>query len=69
MLPRYQISYGEKSKGNKTRSKSLSCKSQQKFWDMFHIFDLHMTIIPLLPLNNVGFGEKYMCYCKTLRVK
>ena len=32
----------------------------QKSWDTLHIFNLDETFVPLLPLKNVGFWEKYM---------
>ena len=39
--------------------------TRQKSWDTLHIFDLDKTFVPFLPLNNVGFWEKYMGYSKT----
>ena len=34
--------------------------TRQKSWDTLHIFNLDKTFVPLPPLNNVGFWEKYM---------
>ena len=38
----------------------------QKSWDTLYIFNLDETFVPLLPLSNVGFWEKYMEYWKNL---
>ena len=54
---------------NQGKFVGLAYNTRQKSWDTLHIFNLDKTFVPRLPLNNVGFWEKYMGNGKFFRVQ